>query len=51
MQVGGSVRYREQAFDVDAVQVGLDLGNATTSCQGFNESHKGGGHNGIPYAD
>lgn len=43
--------YGEQALDVHAVEVGLDLGDAAASCQGFHIGHQGTCHKRIAGGD
>ena len=43
--------YSEKAFDVDAIEVGLDFWNTAACCQGLNKSYQGPSHYGIPHTD
>ena len=46
-----ALAYCEKAFDVYAIEVGLDFWDSAAICQGLHESHQGACHNGITYAD
>lgn len=43
--------HRQQALDVDAVEVGLDLWDAAAGRQGLHEGHQAGRHGGVQQAD
>ena len=42
---------RQQALDVDAIEVGLDLWYAAARCQRLYKSYKGASNYGISYAN